>query len=123
MITFKEWEQLKDTFYGTTKYYPLLNSLYLTDGTKTMADKLECYWIFDNIAIYDHFIEQYDIVVVKIIAKENKATIEFLDGNDKGLALIPVQYTDLPDGEYEVWACKTELKGKKAYVACLPRER
>lgn len=40
-------------FWGTSQYYqvsPLFPALLLTDGTRYLAEKGECYWLFEKIA-------------------------------------------------------------------------
>lgn len=121
MMTFKQWEAEKSNFTGTLGYHKL-HTLYLTDGAKAMAENLGCFWLFDNIELYDFYVAKYKFLAIKVVSRENKAVIDFQDGNDKSLMLIPIPYTDLPEGEYKLFVQEGEINGKIAPIAMLPEE-
>ena len=122
MITYEQWQKMKEGFCGTENYHKL-NTLYLSDGAKAMAENLGCFWLFNNIELYDFYIGKYKFLSIKVVSRENKAVIDFQDGNEKSLMLIPVPYTDLPEGEYKIWAVEGDINGKKAFIAYLPEVR
>lgn len=125
MITHKEWEAIKDQFVGTMNYFKVFPSMYVTDGVKAMCDKLECYWLISELFAYREQVFNYGLIVAKIkVFKDKVAWIEITDGNYNKLAATRIPYTDMSEGEYEIWMQPTSLMDtQKPVVICmLPSE-
>ena len=105
MKTHRELQQLgldsftMAQFTGTGAYYRISRRHLLTDGTKHLAEKGECFWMMDAIA--SHLIEigtEDWFVLVRVRVTEGRAVMVYEDGNDKEHARQEIPYTDFPPG-------------------------
>ncbi len=122
MMSFKEWEAIKDQFIGTMNYFKVIGPMYITDGVKAMCDNLECYWIISELYTYKPLVFEQGLVTVKITSKDSKAKIRVEDGNYNVLATKDIDYTDLPEGEYDIWMQPSQVDSKDIVVCMLPSE-
>lgn len=125
----------KDTlrqFTGTTQYYrysKLFPFLLLTDGTKFLAERGECYWLFDKIAtlqivpaIKEHP-KLRQIQFWKLVVHENRsATLTCEWDKNQTVYQEGLYSTDFPLSEVRVWIQPTEFTGTRSLVAFLPSE-
>ena len=71
-------------FTGTAKYYRISRRHLLTDGTKYLAEKAECFWLMDAISSHLSEIGTEDwFVQVRVTVNGNRATMIYEDGNGK----------------------------------------
>lgn len=123
MKTYKQWKKESLLYTGTVSYWPFSSTLFLTDGTKHMLDCFNCNWLFTNIDIYDYYIDKLGFVVYNIVSDGEKATIEITDGNYNSQTTIPIQKTDLPKGEYKLFAStQYDENDEKYYIVYYPSE-
>lgn len=93
-------------FTSTERYYRISRKHLLTDGTKYLAEVGECFWMMDAIASYLTEIGTQDwFVQVKIVVKDNKATMIYDDGNGHEHARQEIPYTDFPLQAISLYAC------------------
>ena len=85
-------------FTGTNGYYRMYANFYLTDGTKYLAEKAECFWLFD--LYWSHIMSivpsENEFTVLKMTVQKSSAYVAIEDGNDNVLASQFVEYTDFP---------------------------
>ena len=101
----KDLEQFIGTLeYHRLSYYPVL----ATDGVAYFCQKAECYWLFDEISHFVCHKTNEPFVVAKINAYDTEngrcAVLKFEDGNNNELGGKVIDYTDLPVGEWILWA-------------------
>ena len=90
-------------FIGTEKLYRITHRHVLTDGTKFLAEKAQCFWLFDAIA--SHLTKTYDdyFAVARLAVKDSSATLTLDDGNDAVFATQQIEYTDFPMKEIKLY--------------------
>lgn len=84
--------------FGTSHYYQttFLDNFLVTDGVKSMFEKLKCYWVGDIVASYFPSIVNKDwFFCVKIIVENSKAIFTVEDGNEIIMITQDIPYTDL----------------------------
>lgn len=87
---------------GTEKYYKHLHGTYLTDGTKYLADKYECYWFLDLVAIHGKDIqEEFQVWILRKTDGQFTVTVE--DGRKRVVKTIPIPFSDFKADEVRVW--------------------
>jgi hypothetical protein len=93
-------------FIGTEKYYRISRRHLLTDGTKYLAEAVECFWMMDAIASHLCEIGTEDwFVSVRVQVTEGRAVMIYEDGNDKEHARQEIPYTDFPLSSITLYAC------------------
>jgi hypothetical protein len=93
-------------FTGTEKYYRLTSKFLLTDGTKYLADKAECYWVMDAAA--SHLLELGIVdwfVLVRLEVQGTSAVMYYEDGNGNEHARQQIPYTAFPLTSVTLYAC------------------
>lgn len=98
-----------EQFYGTINYYKLgYYPVYATDGVEYFCRTAEAYWLFDEIA---HFIchktkEPFVVAIITVNNTDNGrcAVLKYEDGNCNEIGGKVIDYTDLPVGEWKLWA-------------------
>lgn len=105
-LTYEDYKRVKEdyTFHGTKAYYKFSTSSVLaTDGAIWLAKNFGCFWLLEDMAaeMIQHINEYF--WVMKITIKDNKADIRYEDGNYKLIQEKHIDYTDMPEGEYELW--------------------
>ena len=112
MKTHRELQQLgldsftMAQFTGTSAYYRISRRHLLTDGTKHLAEKGDCFWMMDAIA--SHLIEigtEDWFVLVRVKVTEGRAVMVYEDGNGYEHARQEIPYTDFPFAEITLYAC------------------
>lgn len=93
-------------FTGTSCYYRISPKHLLTEGSKYLADRAACYWLFDAIASHLCEIGTADwFVLVRLQVSGSKATMIYEDGNGYTHATQEIPYTDFPLSEVTIYAC------------------
>ena len=93
-------------FTGTGTFYRISRRHLLTDGTKHLAEKGECFWMMDAIASHLCEIGTEDwFVLVRVKTTEGRALMVYEDGNDKEHARQEIPYTDFPLDSVTLYAC------------------
>jgi hypothetical protein len=93
-------------FSGTTSYYRISHKHLLTDGTKYLAEKAECFWMIDAIASHLSEIGTDDwFVQVRMTVESNRATMIYEDGNGGEHARQEIPYTDFPLNSITLYSC------------------
>jgi len=92
-------------------------SILLTDGTKHLAEKAECYWLFDLIASYQIKSsvreQQFQVWELKK-GKDNGWVIKCTDGNGNKLVTQSINFSDFPLDSIKIWLVNN--------IAMLPTE-
>ena len=98
-------------YTGTSQWYKHQFGIILTDGIKWLRDKLNCYWLVDDIAIFSaKFRKNEDFIVAEFCNDgENRGVLTLSDGNNNVLMRNPYNYTDLciqttkPEERFKLW--------------------
>jgi hypothetical protein len=78
----------------------------LTDGTKYLAEKGECFWMMDAVASHLCEIGTQDwFVLIRVQVSEGRAEMIYEDGNGGEHARQEIPYTDFPLSEITLYAC------------------
>ena len=97
-------------FTGTNGYYRMYANFYLTDGAKYLAEKAECFWLFD--LYWSHIMSivpsENEFTVLKMTVQKSSAYVAIEDGNDNVLASQFVEYTDFPLASITLYGCWSE---------------
>ncbi len=107
-------------FTGTNGYHRMYANFYLTDGAKYLAEKAECFWLFD--LYWSHIMSivpsENEFTVLKLTVTDGKASAVIEDGNDNAIAGQEIEYTDFPLPSITLY-CSWFSDG---WVAMLPSE-
>jgi len=99
----------------TDNYYKYNFGLTITDGTRALADKFQCYWFLDIIASYQLQLRNEEFQVWSLGKNEDSSAIVLCtDGNDKILKSQNIPWTDFDADVATVWV--------ESGVALLPSE-
>lgn len=114
-------------FTGTCEYFRwsyLFPWAYLTDGTKHIAQTLECFWFFDVIASYQMHpdVHKEPLQFWSIEVKDNRAIIRVERDTDQPMLHQVIEYCSFPDGILRVWGSRSIFDGKTIFVLYLPSE-
>ena len=125
MKTQDELEQLwLDTlslsqFTGTSACYRISRRHLLTNGTKHLTEKGECFWMIDAVASHLCEIGTEDwFVLIRVQVSEGRAVMVYEDGNGLENARQAIPYTDIPLSEITLYACWDQ----EHWVIMLPSE-
>ena len=106
-------------FTGSEKYYRISHRHLLTDGTKYLAEKAECFWMMDAVASHLGEIGTADwFIHVRVTVNTSRATMVYEDGNRHEHARQEIPYTDFPTSEITLYACWDQ----EHWVIMLPSE-
>jgi len=106
-------------FTGTERYYRISRTHLLTDGTKYLAEKGECFWMMDAVASHLSEIGTEDwFVLIRVQVLEGRAVMIYEDGNGGEHARQAIPYTDFPLSEITLYACWDQ----EHWVIMLPSE-
>lgn len=107
-------------FTGTNAYHRMYANFYLTDGAKYLAEKAECFWLFD--LYWSHIMSiipsENEFTVLKLTVTDGKASAVIEDGNDNVIAGQEIEYTDFPLPYITLYCCWFG----DGWVAMLPSE-
>lgn len=104
---------------GTENYHKVspFHHLIITDGVKAMCEKLECFWLIDEIAFMMAKKKEDFMVVYLRKNNDSSCAITFEDGNGKVLNYEKIPFTDIKEN------VKLFIeKGEDYFVAMLPTE-
>ena len=106
-------------FNGTSAYYRISRRHLLTDGTKQLAEKGECFWMMDAVASHLCEIGTEDwFVQIRVQVSEGRAEMIYEDGNGLEHARQAIPYTDFALSEVTLYACWDQ----EHWVIMLPSE-
>lgn len=116
-------------FTGTEKWYRhgMFRQLYLTDGTKYLADKAKAWWLVD--AIGSHIVTNKNVRREpfqnwRFVKGEKKHRLFVTDGGKgdtpRTVASQQIDFTDFPLDDIELWAIWDD--GLRGFVLMLPSE-
>lgn len=108
-------------FSGTSEYHTHVN-IFLTDGAKFLAEKAECYWLFNIIASYQprivRILEEKDLrnfQIWTLAKKENDGAIVKCEWDtDQLIVQQAIEYADFPLQSIKIYVVDS--------VAMLPGE-
>ena len=99
-------------FSGTEHYYKHMGNLKLTDGTKYLAEKAQCYWLMDIIFSYqpkcmkDAMLRDFQVWTLTV--EDSKGIVKCeRDTNDVAFTQT-IPYTDFPLKEIKLY-CINDL--------------
>jgi hypothetical protein len=99
-------------FTGTERYYRISRTHLLTDGTKYLAEKGECFWMMDAVASHLSEIGTEDwFVLIRVQVSEGRAVMIYEDGNGNEHARQSIPYTDFPMSEISCTPAGMESTG------------
>jgi len=126
-MTMSEIQKEISGFSGTEQYHKcsIVPNYVCTDGVAHLAEFAKCYWLLDAIASYQR---TESMQFWKLTIKDKKA--ELIMQEDSGLPILVKQkftYTDLPDGEINIWigiqrTSSRDEDNTNLYVMMLPSE-
>lgn len=92
-------------YIGTSQYYRYNFGTKLTDGSKALAEKYECFWLLDIIVSYqlDVRVKHEKLQVWKLKKKGEGAVVNCEDGNYNLILSQKVPYTDFKPDKAELW--------------------
>lgn len=96
-------------FTGTDQWWKhSITAMTYTDGVKYFAEKAGAYWFLDIVGteVMPH---KHDFAVVKLVSKDNKATIVVEDGNGNTSWEKKIEFTDCPEGVWSFYLIYTVL--------------
>lgn len=114
-LTIQDIESHLSNFCGTEKYYrlsQLFPNIFLTDGTQAAGDILECFWLFELIAIAQRkpkiadnkeLMERIQFWKLKTDIGAKKATLYCEQDTDQIVFQQKITYTDMRLPEFKVW--------------------
>ena len=93
-------------FTGTGAYFRISRTHLLTDGTKYLAEKGECFWMMDAVASHLSEIGTQDwFVLIRVQVSRGRAIMIYEDGNGHEHARQEIPYTDFPMHAISLYAC------------------
>lgn len=92
-------------FTGTDGYTRHTHKVVLTDGVVYLAENAACYWLLDLFASYLHYISNEEFTCLKLVRKNQSATVTIDDGNGNVLATQFVEYTDFVLENITLYGC------------------
>lgn len=110
MLKYEDYKRVKEdyTFHGTEAYHKFsLFPVLATDGAIWLAENFECFWLLEDMAAEMMQHKEEAFWVMKITVKDNEADIRYEDGNYELIREKHINYTDMPEGEYELWGSNT----------------
>lgn len=105
-LKYEDYKRVKEdyTFHGTEAYHEFsLFPVLATDGAIWLAENFECFWLLEDMAAEMMTHKEEEFWVMKITVKDNEADIRYEDGNYELIREKHINYTDMPEGEYELW--------------------
>jgi len=101
---------------GTEHYYNYKRGLKLTDGSRELAEKFECFWLLDVIMSHQNQVRNEEFQQWKLEKKPNdKAIVTCDDGNNRLILTQTISYTDFAADSATLWVENS--------VIMLPSER
>jgi len=92
----------------------------MTEGVKCLVNAVGAYWFLDIIGSYQHKLKQADFQVWTIKVTGSKAVVTMReDTGQPALITQRIDYTDFPEGEFKLWACRNE---RGSVTVMLPSE-
>ena len=96
-------------FTGCDQLARLTPKVLLTEGSRYLAEKGECFWLFD---VYASYLSQIDgnkewFTCLKLKRTDCSASVSIEDGNDRVIAQQEIEYTDFPLSEITLYGCWT----------------
>lgn len=101
-----------DCFIGSltvTRYNPVLPWLVITEGVEFLAQKAECYWLLDEIAVLLTQVPRDESFTSIHFNDTTKLTVE--DGNGLPYAAHVFDWTTFPFEEFTFFAGRNEFGG------------
>jgi hypothetical protein len=120
-MTSSELETNLAHFSGSETFtrYSILSKSMLTAGARYLADKGQCYWLFDAIQSHlDQHNEDY-VQSTLIVQKDSTATLELDDMDNNIIANQLLTYTTFPLTKIKIWSVKNQWG---SYTHMLPSE-
>lgn len=105
-LKYEDYKRAKEdyTFHGTESYYEFcVFPVFATDGAIWLAENFDCLWLLGDMAAEMMTHKEEKFWVMKITVKDNEADIRYEDGNYELIREKHIHYTDMPEGEYELW--------------------
>lgn len=96
-------------FTGCDQLARLTPKVLLTEGSRYLAERANCFWLFDvyasHLSVIDGNTEGF--TCLKLKRTECSATVSIEDGNDNVLAKQIIEYTDFPLSEITLYGSWT----------------
>lgn len=117
-------------FSGTENWYRHMFGILYTDGVQWLAEKLNCYWLIDEVAIHcKQFQSKESFMALSFeTKKQHKGVLKITDGNGYILGAVSYDFTDLYvdsnnlEGEKGIRFFFVFDGGFNRYVLMLPSE-
>ena len=92
-------------FNGTENFYRITQRHLLTDGTKYLAEKVQCFWLMDAVASHlPKYFHDY-FCMANLTVNGSSAVLKIDDGNGNVYATQDIDYTDFPLDEMKLYCC------------------
>jgi len=129
MLNATELQNTLSGFYGTDGYHKLtiFPGIVGTDGVKYLAQKAECFWLIDEIAIAQRTVPAVrkleDIQFWELTVADRKAVLVCNEDEGKPVYTKEIGFTDFPLPSQKIWvAAGGDPDGKVFKVMMLPSE-
>ena len=114
-------------FTGSESFYrhAINRRVLYTEGVQYVAEQGGAYWLLDEIALaVNHQLrlagEGFQVWKLTV-SPDHTGTLVCTDGNHQKLLTKPLDFTDFPLPEIELWAVENEL-GPRHFTVMLPSE-
>ena len=98
-------------FTGSQEFYrhPIVHDIIFTEGAKYVADTAGAYWLLDQIALAQRCIpsvtsEEFQIWTLTV-KPDLTATLNCGDGDGHVVFSEPIEFTDFPVEEFQLYFC------------------
>ena len=100
-------EELK-VFTGSDTFirHGMYRAFVFTEGVKYLAEKAQCWWLVDDILLYQSDPAIKDLRFQTWILKKSDsgaAVLRVEDGDEKHVKSFDVRFTDFPMSEFTLW--------------------
>lgn len=113
-------------YTGTEAYHKFsITRDVCTDGVLFLAKEAGAFWLLEKIVLKlreESYVEKDYFAVVNVKVEDNKARIQFEDGDEHVFAVVYVDYTDFPLPECKLFAIWQEETKPGSWLILLPSE-
>ena len=96
---------------------------YYTDGVQYLSDNAECYWLLGEVVGHQPQLSDQPFQVWTLqVNPDRSAQLTVGDGNDGVLLTKPIEFTDFPLSQIDIWVEYGEMEGHLKPILLLPSE-
>lgn len=110
---YQSLEQIKSELSqhtGSATLYEGYMKIFLTEGALDFAEKANAYWLVNDASVILKLkLSHEPFVAIKTTVHNKGAVVIYDDGDGNELFRQEYEYTDLPNGNFSLWACDSVL--------------